>query len=80
MINKLKKEGKEKYTEWSGTTTLDEAGTRESALQHSVVNYQSKLIRSEIKGAKYPTGNAIKCNNMKNYSSTECQEFKEEGK
>ena len=67
-INRIKKEvntglGKN-YTNWQGETEVN-----------SVVNYQSDLIRKEIKNAKYPVGNAITCNNMKNYASTECEDF-----
>lgn len=47
----------------------------------SVVNYQSPLFRganamfSEDKGNKFPKGDALKCNNMKNYNSNECEDF-----
>lgn len=72
-INRIKKEvntglGKN-YTNWQGETEVN-----------SVINYQSDLIRKEIKNAKYPVGNAITCNNMKNYASTECEDFSGEVK
>ena len=67
LINEIKSKNK-KYTDWEGKTEVG-----------SVINYQSSFIRS-IPNAKYPIGNAIECNNMKNYNSTECQEFDKEGK
>ena len=78
IINKLRSEYNTKlggkYTSWQGNTSLD-----------SVVNYRSKLFRDggtlDINTSKVPQGDALKCNNMKNYNSTECQEFEvEEGK
>lgn len=56
-----------KYTNWEGETEIN-----------SVVNYQSPLFRNGgilSKNSKYPVGNAITCNNMKNYRSTECEDF-----
>ena len=70
IINELKKKDK-KYTNWEGKTEIN-----------SVVNYQSPLFRNGgiLSGsAKYPNGEALKCNNMKNYKSSECQEFVGEG-
>ena len=64
-INKIKKSGKN-YTDYKGKVDVN-----------SVTNYKSDLIRSEIKGAKYPNGQALKCNNMKNYSSSECENVEE---
>ena len=75
-INEIKKEfssGMNKqYTNWEGEVEIN-----------SVTNYQSPLFRNGgilSKNSKYPTGNAITCNNMKNYRSTECEDFSEEGK
>jgi len=75
-INEIKKQfnttmGK-KYTNWEGEAEVN-----------SVINYQSPLLRNGgilSKNSKMPIGNAIKCNNMKNYSSTECEDFSKEGK
>lgn len=66
LINKLKKRDKN-YTAWEGETTTD-----------SVVNYQSPLFRNGgiLSGnSHYPNGQALKCNNMKNYKSSECDDF-----
>lgn len=70
-INAIKKEfnsGMQKnYTNWEGETEIN-----------SVVNYQSPLFRNGgilSQTSKYPVGNAITCNNMKNYKSTECEDF-----
>ena len=62
-INSIKKKDRN-YTEWSGDTETN-----------SVVNYRSDLIRKKIKNAKYPNGQALKCNNMKNWKSSECEDF-----
>lgn len=75
-INQIKKEFNsgmnKKYTNWEGNTEVD-----------SVTNYQSPLFRNGgilSNNSKYPSGQALKCNNMKNYSSNECQDFSEEVK
>lgn len=66
----VNKKFNKKYTTWEGDTEVN-----------SVVNYQSDLIRKELTNSKYPKGDAITCNNMKNYKSTECEdEFIKEGK
>ena len=64
-INKIKKAGKN-YTDYKGSVDVG-----------STTIYKSDLIRNEIKGAKYPNGQALKCNNMKNYSSSECEKVEE---
>lgn len=76
IINQLKKEVNsgmnKKYTNWQGDTEIN-----------SVTNYQSPLFRNGgilSKNSKYPVGNAITCNNMKNYASTECEDFSGEVK
>ena len=66
LINKLKRRDKN-YTAWEGDTSTD-----------SVVNYQSPLFRNGgiLSGnSHYPNGQALKCNNMKNYKSSECDDF-----
>ena len=71
IITELKKEvntglGKN-YTNWQGDVEIN-----------SVTNYQSPLFRNGgilSKNSKYPVGDAITCNNMKNYASTECEDF-----
>lgn len=76
IISELKKQvnndmGK-KYTNWQGNTEVN-----------SVTNYESPLFRNGgilSTNSKYPRGDAITCNNMKNYASTECEDFTEEGK
>lgn len=74
IINEIKKEFNsgmnKKYTSWEGDTEVN-----------SVINYQSPLFRNGgilSSNSKYPVGNAITCNNMKNYASTECEDFSEE--
>ena len=64
-INSIKKTGKN-YTSWEGSTETN-----------SVVNYKSDLIRKELKNAKYPNGQALKCNNMHNYASSQCENVEE---
>ena len=75
-INEIKKEFNsginKKYTNWEGDVEVN-----------SVTNYLSPLFRNGgilSKNSHYPVGNAITCNNMKNYRSTECEDFSEEVK
>ena len=78
VINKIKKEFNsginKKYTNWEGDVEVN-----------SVANYRSPLFKAggllaETPSNKYPTGNALTCNNMKNWKSTECEDFSEEVK
>ena len=76
IIGQLKQEVNNKlgknYTNWQGNVEVD-----------SVSNYESPLFRNGgilSSNSKYPQGNAIKCNNMKNYASTECEDFTKEVK
>ena len=71
IINEIRKEfnsgTEKKYTAWEGTVDVN-----------NVTNYRSPLFRNGgilSKNSKYPVGDAIKCNNMKNYGSTECEDF-----
>ncbi len=55
------------YTAFEGTTSVD-----------SVVNYKSPLFRDAgiLKDhSKFPNEDALKCNNMKNWQSSECQDI-----
>lgn len=55
------------YSSWQGKTTVD-----------SVSHYQSDLLRSSGSidaKSKLPSVSALKCNNMKNYSSNECEDI-----
>ena len=72
VLKKLRSSNKN-YTNYKGKISLD----------GSVSNYQSPLFRGnnpilKNTNSKYPNNAALKCNNMKNYSSTECESFKEE--
>lgn len=70
-INKLRQNGKN-YTDWQGKTEVN-----------SVTNYESPLFRNGgiLSGSsKYPNGQALKCNNMKNWQSSECENFSGEAK
>jgi hypothetical protein len=66
-INQLKKKDKN-YTQWEGEVETD-----------SVNHYISKELRSILGDSKFPQTSALKCNNMKNYRSSECEEFVGEG-
>jgi hypothetical protein len=51
-------------------------------MMNSVINYQSSLFRGNnaiIHSDKIPQINALKCNNIKNYRSDECDDFAEDG-
>ena len=55
------------YTAYEGKTEVD-----------SVVNYRSPLFRDAgilSDHSKYPNDDALKCNNMKNWESSECQDI-----
>ncbi len=70
VINKIKK-AKDNYTAFTG-----------EAAMNSVVNYRSSLFRGGnaiIHSDKIPSTTALKCNNMKNYRSDECDDFAEDG-
>ena len=69
-IQKIKREG-QNYTAFNGETMMN-----------SVINYQSSLFRGNnaiIHSDKIPQINALKCNNIKNYRSDECDDFAEDG-
>ena len=67
-INKLKNDSRN-YTAWEGDIETD-----------SVNHYISKDLRSKLSDSKFPQTAALKCNNMKNYKSSECEDFKGEVK
>ena len=67
-INKLKNNDTN-YTKWDGSIETD-----------SVNHYISKDLREKLSDSKFPQTAALKCNNMKNYRSTECEDFKGEVK
>ena len=55
------------YTAYEGKTEVD-----------SVVNYRSPLFRDAgilSDHSKYPNDEALKCNNMKNWESSKCQDI-----
>ena len=69
-IRRLKNEG-ENYTAFKGESVMN-----------SVINYQSSLFRGDsaiLHSSKIPQLNALKCNNLKNYRSDECDDFAEDG-
>ena len=69
-INKIKKLGTN-YTSFTGESVMN-----------SVINYQSSLFRggnAVITAKKMPDLAALKCNNIKNYRSSECDDFAEDG-
>ena len=69
-IRRLKNEG-ENYTAYKGESVMN-----------SVINYQSSLFRGDnaiLHSSKIPQLNALKCNNLKNYRSDECDDFAEDG-
>lgn len=76
-ISKIKKQFNSNYTKWNGDIPEEIV---------SVVNYQSKLIRNELKSAKYPDENTLKCNNIGSHTpgvnySANCEDFSDkEGK
>lgn len=71
MINKLKSSNRN-YTAFDGESVLG-----------SVVNYRSNLFRGSnailANYSKVPNEAALKCNNMKNYASSECEVIKNSG-
>lgn len=67
-INKLRKSDKN-YTKWEGDVETD-----------SVNHYISTELRSVLSDSKFPQTSALKCNNMKNYRSSECENFEGEVK
>ncbi len=68
LINKLKDNGRN-YTKWEGKIETD-----------SVNHYISTDLRSTLSNSKFPQTAALKCNNMKNYRTSECEDFKGEVK
>jgi hypothetical protein len=70
VINKIKKAGTN-YTAFAGESVMN-----------SVINYSSSLFRGGnaiVHSNKIPSTTALKCNNMKNYRSDECDDFAEDG-
>ena len=71
VLNKLRSETKDhghNYTNFEGKVVSDK--------NSSASYYQSDVIRKDIPNAKYPTQtSALKCNNMKNYQSGECDDY-----
>ena len=66
MIQKVRNKKKDKsYDNYEGTT-----------IQGSVINYKSDLLRETLDGyTKYPVyDSALKCNNMKNWESPNCED------
>ena len=71
VMSKIIDHGRD-YTKWEGTADVD-----------STTNYKSPLFRKGgvlAKNSKYPNAQALKCNNMKNYKSSECEDFSKEVK
>ena len=70
VIRRIKKQG-DNFTEFAG-----------DAIVNSVVNYRSNLFRGDnaiVHSDKIPSVTALKCNNIKNYRSDECDDFAEDG-
>ena len=61
---------KHKYTDFNGEYVVD-----------SVVNYKSPLFRNGglLSDSQHPNDEALKCNNMVNWQSSECQTFDDVG-
>lgn len=67
-INQLR-DNNRNYTKWDGDIEND-----------GVNHYISKDLRDTLSDSKFPQTSALKCNNMKNYKSNECEDFKGEVK